>query len=634
MNKKTLSIITPVLALLTLILTALECFLDTGLFTVIAPLLFIATVVCGYLAFKDGTAFTSKWTWVVLVVLFSTEILNPLASFLDFGYRWSLSVLWNVSFLIGWACVFTSVLFKKLFKLMPIGFGVLALSTIATTIYNVIAHQSFSIISVMIVLIYVLLALISLGIFAKINTYLRWAAVILGLICFAASVSEYVAFSGIMVDLGYEYNLEWEFFSDLVSVIIAILLVPFKRFGFAVRKLVALLCIIATILTIITAYNAKPFAKVESIAERINEIKTKISVLEEFEKIKVEEQDFASWRLDDYYYVEFDSVLKKYVRSDVDAVLEDITEKFGDYDDYDLYENELHFYYETDYESAISSLKDDYNAEIRSARSELPEAIVNGIMSVIATLLSVAALVCLTISIYKQKYGLLAKLACLMIGIASLIYMFISIKSQAYFAYDILNYPIFVFLLSPYLWSGVVFAMFACIFSGKYQKLVKFRVLAIIAAVIAMLLGNAEFMFSETASFTMQWYAFTMICVSLLLVPCTFTEYNGIGKFIFFTIITLGIWALIWVYNVTKNLNKVASVETRKPVAELLLCMFLPFYSIYWIYKTAEAVEAYGDENGKSFKISVLCLAFTFVCPIISVILIQDKINKIVGKPA
>lgn len=613
MNKKTLSIITPVLALLTLILTALECFLDTGLFTNIAPLLFIATVVCGYLAFKDDTAFTSKWTWVVLISLFSVQILTPLASLLDFEGDVFVSVaIWNVIFLIGWACVFASVLFKKLFKFMPIGFGFLALATIADTIYDLVAFQNFSILSVLTVVMFALMALISFGIFAKINTYLRWVALALIVICF----------------------LNYDLFTIVALFVLAILLVPFKRFGFAVRKLVALLCIIATILTIITVYNANPFAKVESIAERIDEMKTKISVLEELEKTEVKEKDYGSWYYDDYCYVEFDRVLTKYVRSDVDAVLEDITEQFDDYDyDYDLYDDELRFDYKGVYENAISYLKDDYNAEILSARSELPEAIVNGIMSVIATLLSVAALVCLTISIYKQKYGLLAKLACLMIGIASLIYMLISTKSQTYFAYDILNYPIFVFLLSPYLWGGVVFAMFACIFSGKYQKLVKFRVLAIIAAVIAMLLGNAEFMFNEMSSFTLQWYGLTVICVSLLLVPCTFTEYNGIGKYIFFNLVTVGIWQLIWVFNVTKNLNKVSAVENRKPVVELLLYMFLPFYSIYWIYKTAEAVEAYGDENGKSFKISVLCLAFAVVCPIVSDIVIQDKINKIVGKP-
>ena len=124
-----------------------------------------------------------------------------------------------------------------------------------------------------------------------------------------------------------------------------------------------------------------------------------------------------------------------------------------------------------------------------------------------------------------------------------------------------------------------------------------------------------------------------MVCTSILLVPLTFTEYNGIGKYLFFTIISLGIWNLIWTYNVTKNLNKVSSVAYRKPVVELLLCALLPFYYIYWIFKTAEYVEAYGATAGKKYNINNLCLAISFVCPLFSTILIQDKINQIVGKP-
>lgn len=137
----------------------------------------------------------------------------------------------------------------------------------------------------------------------------------------------------------------------------------------------------------------------------------------------------------------------------------------------------------------------------------------------------------------------------------------------------------------------------------------------------------------ELSFMTYILFAVTMICISLVLVPLTFTEYNNVAKHIFFSIITLGVWMLIWIYNVTKNLNKVSSVDARKPVAELLLCMFVPLYIVYWLYKTAEYTEAYGAENGKEFKIDILSLAFAVISPIISTIIIQDKINRIVGKP-
>ena len=83
----------------------------------------------------------------------------------------------------------------------------------------------------------------------------------------------------------------------------------------------------------------------------------------------------------------------------------------------------------------------------------------------------------------------------------------------------------------------------------------------------------------------------------------------------------------------TRNLNEVPGVEHRKPAAELLLCLFLPFVYPYWLYKTAEGVEAFGKENGKVFKLDVLCIVFAFLCPLFATVLIQNKINVIVGKP-
>ena len=74
-------------------------------------------------------------------------------------------------------------------------------------------------------------------------------------------------------------------------------------------------------------------------------------------------------------------------------------------------------------------------------------------------------------------------------------------------------------------------------------------------------------------------------------------------------------------------------MESRKPATELLLCMFLPFYYSYWILKTAANVEAYAKENGMQYKIDVLCFVFAFICPLISTVLLQNKINQIVGKP-
>ena len=124
-----------------------------------------------------------------------------------------------------------------------------------------------------------------------------------------------------------------------------------------------------------------------------------------------------------------------------------------------------------------------------------------------------------------------------------------------------------------------------------------------------------------------------MICAAFVIVPLVFTKYIDIAKHIFLSLITFGIWCLVWVYHVTKNLNEVEGVEERKPARELLLCLFLPLYMPFWLYKTAEGVEDYGKENGKAFKIDILCIAFAFVCPLFATVLIQNKINVVAGKP-
>lgn len=115
-------------------------------------------------------------------------------------------------------------------------------------------------------------------------------------------------------------------------------------------------------------------------------------------------------------------------------------------------------------------------------------------------------------------------------------------------------------------------------------------------------------------------------------VPLVFTKYIVIAKHLFLSVITCGIWTYVWIYHVTKNLNEVADAETRKPAIETLLCMFLPLYFAYWLYKTAESVELYAAEEGKACHLESLALIFAFVCPLFATVLIQSKINWIVGR--
>ena len=105
--------------------------------------------------------------------------------------------------------------------------------------------------------------------------------------------------------------------------------------------------------------------------------------------------------------------------------------------------------------------------------------------------------------------------------------------------------------------------------------------------------------------------------------------YCSLVKHILLLIFTFGIWYLIWIYRTTEYLNEVKGEEYRNPTTKLLLCMFVPFYSIYWVYKSAQRIDKLAAEYGVQSDISTLCLILALFTGIIPPILMQDKINAI-----
>ena len=104
----------------------------------------------------------------------------------------------------------------------------------------------------------------------------------------------------------------------------------------------------------------------------------------------------------------------------------------------------------------------------------------------------------------------------------------------------------------------------------------------------------------------------------------------GMVKHVLLLIFTFGIWNLIWIYRTTGYLNAVEGEPVRNPVTKLLLCMFVPFYSIYWTYKSAQRIDRLAKLQGISSECATLCLILAIFLPIIAPIIMQDKINGIV----
>lgn len=110
--------------------------------------------------------------------------------------------------------------------------------------------------------------------------------------------------------------------------------------------------------------------------------------------------------------------------------------------------------------------------------------------------------------------------------------------------------------------------------------------------------------------------------------------YLSLGKHIFLSLFTCGIWPLIWICRTTRKLNEAPNVEQYDPIKKLLLCIFVPFYQIYWYYKHGQRVDALAREKRlNASDMATLCLILGIFIPIVASILMQDRINLICTAP-
>ena len=107
--------------------------------------------------------------------------------------------------------------------------------------------------------------------------------------------------------------------------------------------------------------------------------------------------------------------------------------------------------------------------------------------------------------------------------------------------------------------------------------------------------------------------------------------YCDLFKQVLLMSITFGIWYYIWIFRMTRYLNRVGGEEKRTPVNQLLLCLFVPFYMVYWTYKSAQRVDKLAAAVGVESRISTLCLILAAMVPMVAPILIQNKVNEVIS---
>lgn len=105
--------------------------------------------------------------------------------------------------------------------------------------------------------------------------------------------------------------------------------------------------------------------------------------------------------------------------------------------------------------------------------------------------------------------------------------------------------------------------------------------------------------------------------------------YCELVKHILLSLFTCGIWMMIWIHKTTKVLNKTPGAEQYDPTKKLLLCLFVPFYMVYWFKKHGERIDKLNAiQNNKSDNATMYLLLGLFI-PVVACILMQDNINKL-----
>lgn len=109
--------------------------------------------------------------------------------------------------------------------------------------------------------------------------------------------------------------------------------------------------------------------------------------------------------------------------------------------------------------------------------------------------------------------------------------------------------------------------------------------------------------------------------------------YVGIIKHVLLSLFTFGVYNCIWTYKITENLNA-GNNEKQSGAKKLLLCIFVPFYRLYWYYNQSKRLENLmkaKDERSSDFAVVTLILA-VFVPIVAASAFLQVKANEYAGK--
>jgi len=108
------------------------------------------------------------------------------------------------------------------------------------------------------------------------------------------------------------------------------------------------------------------------------------------------------------------------------------------------------------------------------------------------------------------------------------------------------------------------------------------------------------------------------------------SNYCPLGKHIVLTLVTFGVWFYMWIFKTTRYLNKAPGAQQYVPVKKMLLCLFIPYYYIYWFCKHARRLTDLSKvTNPKFADQNTMYILFGIFVPVVSCILMQVRINHL-----
>ena len=203
-----------------------------------------------------------------------------------------------------------------------------------------------------------------------------------------------------------------------------------------------------------------------------------------------------------------------------------------------------------------------------------------------------------------------------------------------------------------------LFCVFTLIKSEKAKKVFKYIGIILIICVALMaihviidfidyMISYASSSFAENVMYFIYNYSEFSYFGSMIILLISFTtsqkeitfpasstaygkSYKSLVPHVLLLLFTCGIYYLVWIYRTTDSLNACKNEEYRTPINKLLLCMFVPFYSIYWTYKSAHRIDMLGYEKGIQGDTATLSLILSLFFPILPPILMQSKLNSVI----